>query len=199
MKKIVIFGAGGHAHVIADIVKAEKNQVVAFLDDDINQPDCSGPMDDYVKYNDSEFIIGIGNADVRERLSKLDLKWHTAIHPSAIVSQSSKIGEGTVIMPNAVINARTIIGTHCIINTGAIVEHDNQIGDFSHISVGANLGGTVSIGKNVWIGIGATVKNNIEICACTTIGAGAVVIHDIKEKGTYVGIPATLREGMSDE
>ena len=50
MKKIVIFGAGGHAHVIADIVEAEGNKVVAFLDEDLNKEDCSGPTSDYKKY-----------------------------------------------------------------------------------------------------------------------------------------------------
>ncbi|MBP5342945.1 acetyltransferase [bacterium] len=192
MKKIVILGAGGHAHVIADIVKAQGNQVVAFLDDNIEQPDCSGPISDYKKYSDAEFAIGIGDADIREGLSMLNLKWHTAIHPSAIVSPFAVIGEGTAVMPNAVINARTIIGKHCIVNTGAIVEHDNVIGDYSHISVGANLGGTVSIGNHCWIGIGSTIKNNCSICDNVVIGAGAVVIKNIEASGVYVGIPCRI-------
>ncbi len=189
MKNIVILGAGGHAHVVADIIKAEGNKVIAFLDDDLSQPDCSGPISNYTNYSNCEFIIGIGNADVREKLSQLNLKWHTAIHPSAIVSNTVIIGEGTVVMPNAVINSRTKIGNHCIINTGAIVEHDNYIGDYSHVSVGANLGGTVSVGKKCWIGIGATVKNNIAIHNDVMIGAGAVVIKDIDSVGVFFGVP----------
>lgn len=198
MKKIVILGAGGHAHVIADIVKAEGNRVVAFLDDDSSQKDCAGPISDYKKYDDCEFVIGIGNADSRENVSKLDLKWHTAIHPTAVISDSAALGEGTVVMPNAVINSRTIIGKHCIINTGSIVEHDNIIGDYSHVSVGANLGGTVSIGRKCWVGIGATVKNNVTICSNSFIGAGAVVIENIKECGTYVGVPALILKKKID-
>ena len=191
MKKIVILGAGGHAHVIADIIKAEGNQVVAFLDDDLSQSDCAGPIADFEKYNGCEFVIGIGSADIREKLSVLPLRWHTAIHPTAVVSDSVRIGEGTVVMPLAVINARTIIGKHCIINTGSIVEHDNLIGDYSHISVGANLGGTVSIGNKCWIGIGSTIINNLSICDDAFVGAGAVVINDIEFKGTYIGVPAS--------
>lgn len=190
MKKIVIFGAGGHAHVVADIIESEGNKVVAFLDDDLNKEDCSGLISEFNKYNDCEFIIGIGNADVREKISKFNLKWHTAIHPSAIISKTAKIGEGTVVMPNAVINARTIIGRHCIINTGTIVEHDNKIDDFTHISVGVNLGGTVSIGKKTWVGIGSTIKNNISISDNVIVGAGAVIVKDINDFGTYIGVPA---------
>lgn len=190
MKNVVILGAGGHAHVVADIVSAEGNNVVAFLDDDLSQKDSSGPIGDYKKYSDCEFIIAIGDASVRQRLSKLNVQWHIAVHPSAVVSPSVILQDGTVVMPRAVINARTSVGKHCIVNTGSIVEHDNILEDFVHISVGAKLGGTVRIGKNTMIGIGSIVKNNIKICDDVIIGAGATVVDDINEKGTYVGTPA---------
>lgn len=194
MKKVVILGSGGHAHVIADIVKAEGNSVVAFLDDDLKQPDCVGKLSDYKKYLDCEFIIGIGDENVREELSHLSLKWHTAIHPSAIVSDSAKIGEGTVVMANAVINCRTIIGNHSIINSGSIVEHDNCVGNYVHISPKVALGGNVTIADKTWIGIGSTVINNVSICSNVMIGAGAVVVDNIKKAGTYFGIPAKLQK-----
>ena len=193
MKKIVILGAGGHASVIADIVRAEGNEVVAFLDDNPECSNCNGPISCCYDYPLCEFIIGIGNAKIREELSKLDLKWHTAIHPSSIISPSVEIGQGSVIMPNSVINANSIIGKHCIINSGSIIEHDNVIGDFSHISVGARTGGKVIIGRFVWVGIGSTIINNISICDDTLIGAGAVVVKTIESSGTYFGVPATKR------
>lgn len=194
MVDVVILGAGGHARVIADIVEAEGNKVIAFLDDDLSLTNVKGPISDYTKYQNAEFVIGIGNTEIREKLSKLPLKWHKAIHPSAIISKSATIGEGTVIMPRVVINARTFIGEHAIINTGAIIEHDNRIGNFAHISVGVNLGGTVTIGQKSWIGIGSTVKQSITIGDDVFIGAGALVIKDINKPGTYIGVPAHLME-----
>ena len=194
MKRIVIFGAGGHAHVIADIIKAEGNIVVAFLDDDLTKPDCSGPISDYLHYSDCEYVIGIGNADVREKISSLPLNWHTAIHPSAIISSSAIIGEGTVIMPGVVINSKAVVGKHCILNTRAVVEHDNIVKDFAHISVAACLGGTVEIGKKSWIGIGSVVSNNIKITDNVLVGAGSVVVKDIDKSGTYYGVPAKNKE-----
>lgn len=188
MKNIVILGASGHAKVIADIVAANGDRVVAFLDD-APQKNCP-PIQDYANYPDCEFIIGIGNAMVREKLSFLPLRWYTAIHPSAVISPTAHIGIGSVVMPNAVINAGAKIGKHCIVNTGAIIEHECSIADFSHVSVGAKLGGAVKIGKGTWVGIGASVSNNICICEGCMIGAGAVVVKDITEKGTYVGVPA---------
>ena len=146
-----------------------------------------------MKYPDASFVIGIGNSAIREKIvCQLDgVRWYTAIHPSAVISVlDTQIGVGSVIMANAVINPSAHIGAHCIINTASVVEHDNHVGDFTHISVGAKLGGTVSVGAHTWVGIGATVINNVSICDHCMIGAGAVVIRDIKESGTYVGVPA---------
>lgn len=190
-KNVVIIGAGGHAHVIADIITASGDEVIAYLDDNPQVAGRNGDISDYEKYKDAEFVIGIGNVDAREKIANnLNVKWYTAIHPSAIVSPSAVIGNGTVVMPNAVINARAVIGNHCIINTAAIVEHDNIISDFVHVSVGVNLGGTVFVGRNSWIGIGATIKNNINICDNCLIGAGSVIINDLIAQGTYIGVPA---------
>lgn len=192
MRDVVIIGAGGHGRVVADIVAASGDKVIGFLDD-VPRDRCMGPISDYVKYLDAKFVIAIGNAGVRERLvNSMGCRWYTAIHPSAIISPSASIGEGSVIMPNAVVNAGASVGRHCIINTAAVVEHDNVIEDYVHVSVAARLGGTVSVGEKTWIGIGATVSNNIHICCDCVIGAGAVVTRDIEEPGTYVGVPAKM-------
>lgn len=188
MKKVIIIGASGHGKVIADIVKANGDEVLGYLDDDESK-DTLGKVEDWKKF-DTEFVIGIGNAEIRERISQIPCTWYTAIHPTAVISPKSVIGEGTVVMANAVVNAGAVIGKHCIINTGAIVEHDNKLEDYVHVSVGAKLGGTVTVGKSTWIGIGAVVSNNLNICSGCMIGAGAVVIKDIEKAGTYIGVPA---------
>lgn len=198
MKDVVIIGTGGHAKVIADIVLCAGDNLVGFLTSDrdkdafVGKPILGGDVD-YVKYEDSYFVIAIGNPNVRERISNFmtGVKWYTAIHPSSTIStMSTCIGEGTVVMANAVINPYSQIGNHCIINTNATVEHDNVIEDFAHISVGTKLAGTVRIGKRTWVGVGATISNGINVCEDCMIGAGAVVVKNIEESGTYVGVPA---------
>ena len=152
-----------------------------------------GKVADYARYPEASFVVGIGNSAIREKIARQlnNVRWYTAIHPSAVISAlDTKIGVGSVIMANAVINPSAYVGEHSIVNTAAVVEHDNHIGSFAHISVGAKLGGTVSVGSHTWVGIGAAISNNISICDHCTIGAGAVIIRDIKESGTYVGIPA---------
>lgn len=189
MKQVIVIGAGGHGRVAADIVRAAGDTFLGFLDDDPSKG-ALGAVSGYLNYPEAEFLIGVGDAAVRERLSAMDCKWYTAVHPSAVVSPSASVGEGTAVMAHAVINADAVVGKHCVINTAAVVEHDCRISDYAHISVGAKLGGAVSVGASAWIGIGAAVRNNINICGGCVVGAGAVVVKDIVRRGTYAGVPA---------
>ena len=198
MKDVVIIGAGGHARVIADIVRCRGDRLMGFLDDGVEAQQVDGIpvlgcVNSYVNHPEAEFIIGIGNAAVRRKIAgQLEgVKWYTAIHPAAVVSEMNvRIGDGCAVMANAVINPGAVIGEHCIINTAAVVEHDNRIGEFAHIAVGAKLAGTVSVGADTWVGIGAVVSNNLEICGDCMSGACAVVVRSITEPGTYAGVPA---------
>jgi len=195
---VIIIGAGGHAKVIADIILKNNDTLLGFLDDNKSKNEIIlgypilGKINDIHLFEDkTAFIIGIGDNFIRKSVSnKHDVKWHTAIHPSANIGTDVDIKEGTVVMANAVINVSTKIGRHCIINTGVIIEHDNIISDYVNISSGTSLGGIVNIGECTFMGIGINVKNNINIINNCVIGAGATIVKNITESGTYVGIPA---------
>ena len=204
MKSVIIIGASGHGKVVADIVRKSGDRVYGFLDDNTELKDTFlgfpvlGTIDNYEKYKDiAEFIIAIGDAKIRDAISKKiqNVNIYTAIHPTAVISDLDvTIGIGTVIMANAVVNSGSRVGEFCIINTGAIVEHDNIIEDYVHVSVGAKLAGTVYVGKYTWIGIGAVVSNNLKICENCVVRAGAVVIENIIRSGNYQGVPAKIKE-----
>lgn len=194
-KKIILIGASGHGKVVFDIVRAQGDFVIGFLDDCAKGLCCGipilGPISVAENYTEVEFLISIGANSVRKRIAEqLNVAWYTAIHPTAVVSPSAKIGEGTVVMANAVIQAEAEVGTHCILNTACIIEHENKIGDYVHLSPRVVLGGNVHIGNESHIGIGACVRNNITICSDCTVGAGAAVIKHLEEPGIYIGVPA---------
>ena len=200
MNRLIIVGAGGHGKVIADAALKNGYANICYIDDhatgDVMGFPIIGTSSDIEDLNDgsTDFIIGIGNNAVRKTIAETyNVNWVSIIHPSVQIGFNAEIGKGTVVMANAVVNVCAKIGEHCIINTGAIVEHDNVIGNYTHISPNVALGGTVRIGSLTHVGIGATVKNNTEICSDCTIGAGAVVVKNIKEPGTYVGVPARKR------
>ena len=200
-EKVIVIGGGGHAKSVIDCIRSGGGEALGILDDNLRigtrilGVPVLGPVSDYHNYRQYRFIIAVGNNAVRRNLAaSLDVRWYTAVHGRAAVSEFASLGEGTVVMANASVNADARVGNHCIINTGAVVEHDNRLADFVHISPNAALGGTVTVGEGAHVGIGACVRNNITICGSCTIGAGAAVVRDLEIPGTYVGVPARRLE-----
>lgn len=199
MKQLVIFGAGGHAKVAADIAANFYSDIVFFVDQK-SEDTCLGyPIfDDKTlleeKIGEADFFVAIGNAKIRKRITmellEKGAKFATLIHPSAVIGKNVTIDSGTVVMPGTIVNADSQIGQGCIINTSSSVDHDCKLSDYVHVAVGTHLCGTVAVGENTWVGAGATVSNNITICADCMIGAGAVIVRNIEEAGIYVGVPA---------
>lgn len=206
MRHIVLFGAGGHGKVVRDIVEKMhdfdlESLVVAVYDDFVLEKMLDGTLPilnseeafrSFVEKNGTVYgLIGIGSNEVRERLSReYPMKYAVAIHPTAILAEDVKIGEGTVVMAGAIINPGARIGRHCIINTGAIVEHDCEIGDFVHISPGVKMAGDVKIGRMSHIGVGTSIIPKITIGENVVVGAGAVIIRDVPSGKKVVGVPA---------
>jgi len=120
------------------------------------------------------------------------LSFATAIHPSAIVSPSAKIGEGTVVMAGAIINAEATIGKHCIVNTGASIDHECVIEDYCHIAPGVNVSGDTHIGEGTWVGVGSCIIQGIHIGKNCFIGAGSVVVKDIPDNVVAYGNPCRV-------
>lgn len=195
-KKLVILGAGGHAKVCYEIAQlmSKWNQIIVLDDNSENVFfTIEGRLDDIDNYPLADFFVAIGSNEFRkkiiEKLHKKKYSIATLVHPSAIISPTVQIEEGTVIMPGVVINSTSKIGRGCILNTGCTIDHDNELGNFVHISPGTHLAGNIKIGSLSWLGTNSTVINNKNIASRTIIGAGGVVVQDIKEPGTYIGIP----------
>ena len=196
-ENIILIGGSGHAKVVIDCIRAAGDTPVGILDDGIapgtkvlNVP-VLGATDRWQEFTQHKFIIAIGSNAVRARLAEaMEVRWYTAVHPQAVVSDYATLGQGTVVMPGAVVNAGATVGGHCIVNSRAVVEHDCRLDNFVHISPCAALGGTVTVGSGSWIGIGAAVKNNTAVCSGCVIGADAAVVKDITQPGTYAGVPA---------
>lgn len=193
-----LFGASGHGKVIKDILNANGIKVEAFADDNPNVNECGGRPVMHDATGLSPMIVSIGVNRIRkmivERLkaNNPDIMFATAIHPSAVISPTAKIGEGTVVMAGAVVNADAVIGNHCIINTGATVDHDCKIGDYCHIAPGVNISGATNVGEGTWVGVGSCVIQCLNIGKNCMIGAGSVVVKDIPDNVTAFGCPAKV-------
>ncbi len=186
-----LFGASGHGKVIKEILEVCGETVEAFIDDNPFITEIAGVMVLHDKVSLAPVIVSIGDNAVRKEIvCRLTGPFGVAIHPSAVVSPSAKIGEGTVIMAGAVVNADAIIGKHCIINTGASIDHECVVGDYCHIAPHATLCGQVHVGEGTLVGVGSCVIPCINIGVWCIVGAGAAVINNISDNMTVKGVPA---------
>lgn len=205
---LVIWGASGHARVVADIARLTGNfNIVGFLDSvdpGRKGTEFCGAMilggQEQLKNLQRESVrhcfIGIGNCKVRLTLaavaSRLGFKLATLVHPNAATARDVTLGDGTVVMAGSVINPGSTIGNNVIVNTSSSVDHDCVIANGVHIGPGVHLGGGVSIGDGTWVGIGALIKDKVMIGREAVIGAGAVVLEDIPDSVVAFGVPAKV-------
>jgi sugar O-acyltransferase (sialic acid O-acetyltransferase NeuD family) len=194
-----LYGASGHAKVICEILEAKHRILSGLIDDN---PQITSLLE-FPVFNtlqqveataEDHFIISIGNNRIRKSVATKfnELKFISAIHPSAVISPRSTVGEGTVVMANVTVNVHSTIGRHVILNTNCCVDHDCIVEDFVHISPNAALAGNVQVGEGTQIGIGASVKQNIRIGKWVMIGAGAVIIRDVPDYAVVVGNPGRV-------
>lgn len=165
--EILIVGAGGHAKVIAELLG---DKVTAYSD----KVEVSWLKAEYLGNDDvalktlipSSFVMGLGGSSwekldrrmaIFERYVQSGRKAPTICHPTAVVSQSSKIEPGAIILAGAIIQPNAFVGRGSIVNTGAIIEHDAYIGEGSHIAPRSVILGGASVGKNSMIGAGSVV------------------------------------------
>ncbi|AIZ42288.1 acetyltransferase [Cellulophaga baltica] len=209
MKKVIVFGASGHAKVVIDIIE-QQNQYEIFGLVDSFKPKKSllfeyailGNEDDLPalvkEHNIYGIIVAIGDNCTRKTIvHKVQeicptLQFINAIHPTAVLGKNVALGNGIVVMPGAIINSDAVIGDSCIVNTNASVGHEAILKDFSSISPGVKIGGNFNLGFCSAISIGATVIENITIGDNTIIGAGAVVTKNFPNCIVAYGSPAKI-------
>lgn len=209
-KIVCIYGAGGHARVIASTIEAQYRQIAMFFDDDpvmvassnnqyspglkLSAPNAFAPPN-------HPFLIAIGNNRVRASIAnQLKVEFTTTIHPSAAIAPCATVSNGSVVLAHAILQADVFVGNHSIINTSASIDHDCRLGNFVHISPNATLCGDVYVGEGSHVGAGATVIEGIRIGKWVTVGAGAVVIRDVPDFTTVVGCPArAIKTHLADK
>ncbi len=212
---VVIWGASGHALVVADVIRCRGiHRIAGFIDD--GRPHRGDAL------HGASLVLGgreqlaplfaagvrlafiaVGDSAARLRLADVveaaGFTLIKAIHPQAVVAASASIGAGTLVVAGAIINPEARIGRNVIVNTGATIDHECEIGDGVHIGPGAHLGGGVFVGRGTWVGIGASVAERIRIGANSIVGAGAAVVRDIPEGVVAYGVPARVMRSVSEE
>ncbi len=205
--QVVILGAGGHGKVVLDIIReAGRYDPVGFVDADTRLTGTKvgglpvlGPLNVLPKLRQQKVahaIVAIGDNRTRLRYGNAveaeGFELINAVHPTAFVSPTARLGRNVVICPNASVITEASVADGCIVNTGAIVEHECEIGEAVHIAPGACIAGRARVGAFAFVGIGAQIIQCLSIGEGAAVGAGAVVLEDVPDGATVVGVPARV-------
>jgi sugar O-acyltransferase (sialic acid O-acetyltransferase NeuD family) len=193
----LILGSGGHAHVVASLIKPQSRigYVVpqSTANDELTETEFFAAIG---QYSSVPVYLGIGDNAIRakllDRLTSAGIAPATAIAPNAFVADDVEIGAGTVVCPGAVINTRAKIGRGVIINTLAGIDHDCVLGDICQIAPGVSLGGTVRMGRNCFLGIKTAVFPNTTLGNNVVVRGGSVVTRSYGDDVQIGGIPARV-------
>lgn len=203
MEDIILIGYGGHARSVADCIERNHKFRIVGYTEQIAQDSrykylgTDDKLEKLYKEGIQNAVICIGylgkgnlREEIYRKLKKIGYYLPVIYDPSAIISDTVVLEEGTFIGKGAIINSGAKVGKGCIINTMSLVEHDCVIEDFVHLAVGSVLCGGVFIGRSAFIGASATVIQGMSIPENITIPAGIVV-----RKGTIMNKLVKKSEG----
>lgn len=126
------------------------------------------------------------------RAEACGLSFATLVHPTAILSPTSRLGSGCFVNLGAIIASRTQVGSHVIINRGVVIGHHVEVEDYATFGPGAKVAGSCVIGQGAYIGIGAVILDRLNIGAGAVVGGGSVVTRDVPSRAQVVGVPARI-------
>ena len=200
-KQIMIVGSGGHAKVVADMVKLSGYKLLGFTTPDLKSGTkfCDNLVlgrDSVIKnysVDEVKLVNGVGSMprqDVRRKLASTmrekGYSFITVVHPRAVIALDVELSEGVQVMAGAVIQSGAKIGQDSIINTGSLIDHDCEIGANCHLAPGVTCSGNVNIGQGVHVGTGSSIIQGISIGKNSVIAAGSVIFHDVPDNVTVM-------------
>lgn len=200
---IVFFGAGAHAHVLLDLIRAGHIfRAHGFLVDGVARGELISGLPVLGGRQDAPALGAQGglfgalacgllepDAEKRARLYRVladnGFIMPPLVHPTAIIESGVHLSPGVQVLAGAYVGPNCVLGEGAVVNTRAVVSHDCTIGAFSHIAPGGILAGTVRVGSGCVIGCGASVYYKTRIGDNVMVHNGVAVMRYVPD-GTVV-------------
>ena len=204
MYNIIIVGAGGFGREVylwaKDSFSKDQYRIKGFLDDNpkiLNNynmdVDIIGNLDNYEVENQDRFLFAISDIDIKKllivKLKKKGAKFLTLIHPTSIVANTVKIGQGVIICPFVIVTDHAQLGDFVMMNIYSSCGHDVKVGNYCILSPYATLNGFVVLENEVFLGTHTTVIPYKKIGHKSKISANSVVMRDVPPNKIVFGVP----------
>jgi sugar O-acyltransferase (sialic acid O-acetyltransferase NeuD family) len=203
MHNIIIIGAGGFGREVYQwsLAAFDKGQykIKGFLSknkEDLEGFDIPagiiGDEDSYKIQENDRFILGIGSIAIRKKvvsaLQNKGAEFIRLVHPTAIVSRNSVIGEGVVICPYSIVTDSVVIGDFSMLNIYSSCGHDAKLGMHCVLSPYATLNGGAVLGDGVFMATHTVVTGSKTVGDGCVIGANSIVLHNIPDNSKVIGV-----------
>lgn len=204
--QLLIYGSGGLGRDLCDLamkINKAKNtwEKISFIDDIREEKKFYGK--DVLRFeealqikDDSECMIGLGEPFERMRLYKkckdCGFRFTKLIDPSANISESVVIGEGTIVLAFASMTGGAEIGRNVVVQQMVTMGHDTRIADHAVLSTKASLGGGVIIGERAYIGMGCNVLEKLYVGKDSILSMGSNVYRSVEDGMIVMGNPARV-------
>jgi sugar O-acyltransferase (sialic acid O-acetyltransferase NeuD family) len=206
--RVLILGASGHGKVVADIFLQMGLDVVGFVDENFSKGHfvlglpVLGRERDLPRLLENKRVEGVFVAvgdnwtrgGVVQRMAGMSLPapFISAVHPTAVIAPSARIGVGSAVMAGAVIGPDARIGDFAIVNTCASVDHESEVADFASLGPHGSMGGNAYLGAYSAAGQGASIIHGVRVEEHAILGAGAVAVRGIPPLSVALGVPAKV-------
>lgn len=165
--RIAVWGASGHAAVVADAICESGFEVAAFLADrQFGEADPHARPPRYLSDEGLKILVragigklAVGIGDKRARLLRAETALNCGFilpliaHPSTVISKTSVVGDGVFVNAGAVLMANSTVRRMAIINSRAVIQHDCWIGEGANVCPGVCMGAMFGLKRNpllVW-------------------------------------------------
>jgi UDP-perosamine 4-acetyltransferase len=202
----VLIGAGGHARVVADLLRILGAGIAGVYDADPGRHGTVAFGLPVVGGDDAALALppasiwaingvgSIGPATTRcavyERFTAAGFEFPALVHPTACLSPDAALESGVQVMAGAVVGPGARLGENSLVNTRAVVEHDCRVAAHAHVAPGATLCGGVVVGRAAHVGAGAVVIQGMAVGDGALVAAGAAVVRPVRAGGRVAGVPA---------
>lgn len=157
-------------------------------------------------YSKIELLMGVGYSGLNghrkrlfEALSADGFNFGTRIHPTAYVSNSASVGQGSIIMAGSVVEPGAIVRDNSFIGSNCTVAHDSEIGSHCWLASGSVIAGNCSIGDRTFVGVKSAITDNVRVGAKSFLGAGAIIARDTAEGSVWLSRGAEKIRFSSEE